>query len=379
MFVGYLVVLVEVCQVVLILALPLKRVFSKNIMTKKQIWIIHIVFWLIFIVRSSTYFNYDNLQFELAFWGDAAEKKVFRYYPLLFTFLSSVVFYLNYLYVIPKFIGSKKLWRIVLGIIFIYSVFIGLRYFVEEYLLFVFFGFTNYNPMLPTSFYIVDNLYFASLSIVPSITIWVVVQFVQSQKEKTEALKLKTEAEINFLKSQVNPHFIFNTMNNIYYLVYQKSDLALPAIEKLSHLMRYITYESQEKWGSLEAEWDYITNYVELECMRINGKHFIVLEKTIEQPLLQLPPLLLLPFVENAFKHGEITDENYPLQIRIVQQEGKLIFETSNKINQYQKDKQQGIGVENIKRRLALQYPQRHTLTITQTETTYFCNLTIEL
>ncbi|QQU03187.1 sensor histidine kinase [Myroides odoratus] len=348
-------------------------------MTKKQISAIHLVFWVIFIIRTATRFDYDTLQFEFAFWKEESEQAVFRYYPIVFTLLSAIIFYFNYWYVIPKFIGSKKFGRIVLGVVLIYSCFIGLRYFVEEYLLNLFFGFTNYSPVLPTSFYIVDNLYFASLCIIPSITIWLIVQFVQSQKEKTEAVQLKTEAEINFLKSQVNPHFIFNTMNNIYYLVYQKSDLALSAIEKLSHLMRYVTYESQQQTVSLEAEIEYIENYIELECMRIQGEKYIKIKKEIQQPQLQIPPLLLLPFVENAFKHGEVTDPNHPFLITITQKEHTLIFESSNKVNSYQKDKQQGIGIENIKKRLALHFPAQHTLTITQTETSYFCNLTIEL
>ncbi|WP_413511189.1 sensor histidine kinase [Myroides odoratus] len=348
-------------------------------MTKKQIILIHIIFWLVFIVRTSIQFNYDNLQYELTFWGEAAEKKMFRYYTFVFSLLSAIVFYFNYLYIIPKFIGSKKFGRTIFGILLIYATFIGLRYFVEEYLLQLLFGFTNYNPLLPISFYVFDNLYFASLCIIPSITIWLIVHFVQSQKEKTEALALKTEAEINFLKSQVNPHFIFNTMNNIYYLVYQKSDLALVAIEKLSHLMRYVTYESQQKAVSLEAEIEYMDSYIELECMRIQGETYIEFKKEIEQPLLQIPPLLLLPFIENAFKHGEVTDGAHPYVVSIVQRNNTLIFESKNKINTYQKDKQKGIGVENIQKRLALHFPEKHSLTIKQTESAYFCNLTIEL
>lgn len=348
-------------------------------MTKKQIKAIHALFWLIFFIRCSVHFNYDNLQYELAFWRDDAEKPIFQYYPFVFTLLSAMVFYFNYWYVIPKFIGSKKVSRIIWGILLIYAIFIGLRYFVEEYLLQLLFGFTNYNPILPISFYVFDNLYFASLCIIPSITIWLIVHFVQSQKEKTEAVALKTEAEINFLKSQVNPHFIFNTMNNIYYLVYQKSDLALPAIEKLSQLMRYVTYESQQKTVSLAAEIEYIDSYIELECMRIQGEKYIEFKKDIEQPLLQIPPLLLLPFIENAFKHGEVTDDAHPYVVSIIQQNNTLIFESTNKINTYQKDKQQGIGVENIQKRLALHFPEKHRLTIKQTESVYFCNLTIEL
>ncbi|MBB1140179.1 sensor histidine kinase [Myroides sp. WP-1] len=348
-------------------------------MTKKQIIIIHILFWVVFIIRSSMYFNYDNLQFELTFWGEAAEKKVFRFYTFVFAGLSMVVFYLNYFYVIPTFIGSKKFGRILFGVLLIFAIFIGLRYFVEEYLLNVLYGFTNYNPILPTSFYIFDNLYFASLSIIPSITIWFIVHFVQSQKEKTEVIALKTEAEINFLKSQVNPHFIFNTMNNIYYLVYQKSDLALPAIEKLSQLMRYVTYDSQEKTVALSAEIAYIESYIELECMRIEGQKHIVFNKDVEQPLTQIPPLLLLPFVENAFKHGKVTDVNQPYILSIVQKKNTLVFESTNAVNTYQKDQQKGIGVANIEKRLALYFPNRHQITIQQTESTYFCKLTIEL
>lgn len=205
------------------------------------------------------------------------------------------------------------------------------------------------------------------------------MQFVQSQQEKAEALALKTEAEINFLKSQVNPHFIFNTMNNIYYLVYQKSDLALPAIEKLSQLMRYVTYESQQQTVFLAAEIDYIESYIELECMRIQGEKHIQLKKNIQHDQVQIPPLLLLPFVENAFKHGVVTDPAHPFILTITQEKHRLVFETQNKINTYQKDKQQGIGIENIRKRLALHFPERHTLSITQTETSYLCNLTIQL
>lgn len=325
------------------------------------------------------YFNYDNLQYELTFWGETAEKKVFRYYNFIFSALSAAVFYLNYFYIIPKFIGAKKFVRILFGVLLSYAIFIGLRYFLEEYLLNVLYGFTNYNRLLPLSFYIFDNLYFASLSIIPSITLWFIVHFVQSQKEKTEALALKTEAEINFLKSQVNPHFIFNTMNNIYYLVYQKSELALPAIEKLSQLMRYVTYDSQQKTVALQAEIEYIGNYIELECMRIQGEKYIQFTKEIENPLLQIPPLLLLPFIENAFKHGEVIDAANPYVISIIQRKNTLIFESSNKINTYQKDKQKGIGVENIQKRLTLHFPDQHQLTIDQTKLTYFCKLTIAL
>ena len=360
------------------LPLPLGEIYS-IIMTKKQVIIIHLLFWIVFIIRSSMYFNYDNLQYELTFWGEAAEKKVFRFYTFVFSGLSIVVFYLNYFYIIPKFIGSKRFGRILFGVLLIFAVFIGLRYFVEEYLLNELYGFTNYNPLLPLSFYIFDNLYFASLSIIPSITIWFIVQFVQSQKEKTEAVALKTEAEINFLKSQVNPHFIFNTMNNIYYLVYQKSDLALPAIEKLSQLMRYVTYDSQEQTVDLSAEIAYIESYIELECMRIQGSKYIVFNKDVEQPLTQIPPLLLLPFVENAFKHGKVTDVNQPYVLSIVQRGTTLIFESTNAVNTYQKDQQKGIGVENIQKRLALYFPNRHQIVIEQTESTYFCKLTIEL
>lgn len=348
-------------------------------MTKKQISAIHILFWLIFIIRTSMRFDYDTLQFKWMMIEREGEDFFFRFYPLVFTLLSVIVFYLNYEYVIPKFIRSKQMSKVLFGIVFIYVFFIGLRYFIEEFLASRLLGYTNYNPELPTSFYIFDNLYFASLCIIPSITIWLIVHFVQSQKEKTAALALKTQAEMNFLKSQVNPHFIFNTMNNIYYLVYQKSDLALPAIEKLSQLMRYVTYESQQQTVSLAAEIEYIESYIELECMRIQGDKYIQVEKNIQRDQVQIPPLLLLPFVENAFKHGVVTDPIHPFVLTITQTKNSLVFESMNKINAFQKDKQQGIGIENIRKRLALHFPERHTLTITQTETSYFCNLTIEL
>ena len=208
---------------------------------------------------------------------------------------------------------------------------------------------------------------------------WIINDNAVTQKQK---LKLEEEnriAQLAFLKNQINPHFIFNTLNNIYYLVSSNSAKALPSIEKLSELMRYMYKSSESNKVNLTDELDYINSFIELQKIRLSNIECLQYKIRGNTEGQTIAPLLLLTFIENMFKHGVLNNNNKPLQIDISVLNNKLELCTANYINTTQKDSSSGIGLENVKTRLELLYPHKHTLTIQQTTETYTCNLAINL
>jgi LytS/YehU family sensor histidine kinase len=269
--------------------------------------------------------------------------------------------------------------RFIVGWSISYLVFAILRGIIEQYMTMWIWGQQNYPKETGTTYYFFDNFYFSIFPIFAATITYIVIYFIRSLQLNQIIQQEKNETEIRFLKSQINPHFIFNTLNNIYYLVYQKSDQALPAIDKLSQLMRYMTYETDQKNIELQKEIKYIEDFIDLEKMRIAGETQVQMQVDIENPNLLIPPLLLLPFIENGFKHGLLTEREQPFVISITQKGNQLELFTQNKTNDYNKDKTKGIGLNNIRKRLELQFPNRHTLTIQEEPTTFTCKLTLEL
>lgn len=214
-------------------------------------------------------------------------------------------------------------------------------------------------------------------------TLFELVNYV-NRKEK-EAIQLKSEhldTEMKFLRSQINPHFLFNSINNIYTLTVIKSDEAPENLLKLSGMLRYMLYECNADEVSLKKETEYVRNYIDL--MKLKGKDLNV-ETDIDQnpPDLMIAPLLLIPFIENAFKHSKIEDvENNWIKIKLSIDGSTLLFETSNSVPEghFSKDKVGGIGLKNVKRRLEIMYPEKHQLKIdTSNEKEFKVDLKIEL
>jgi len=204
------------------------------------------------------------------------------------------------------------------------------------------------------------------------------------QKEKKELLRRNMESELNFLKSQINPHFLFNVLNSIYALSLKKSDQTPEIILKLSEIMRYMLYESNEKTVLLEREIENIQNYLDLERLRRPNLKIdaLILEGEIDQQ--EIAPLLLNPFVENAFKHGSKGEEmeNY-VKISLKVKDGILHFDINNSKSSKNKIstnyKNGGIGIENVKSRLNLLYKNKHNLKIKDLEFEYSVSLIVDL
>ncbi len=210
--------------------------------------------------------------------------------------------------------------------------------------------------------------------------------WLQQQRTMSELETQKASSELKFLKSQINPHFLFNTLNNLYALTLKKSDDAPEVVIKLSDMMRYMLYECNEPLVPLQKEVDYINNYIALESLRQSSGVDIAFELTGSPGALKIAPLIFVPFLENAFKHGlkENIKEGF-LHISIEIIEHRLKFELQNSkptritSPSQQRKRAGGIGLENVRRRLELIYPERHQLEIEDSPDRYLTSLNLIL
>ncbi|MGB1217826.1 MAG: sensor histidine kinase [Saprospiraceae bacterium] len=288
--------------------------------------------------------------------------------------VSSVLMYLSLFYTYPK----RNVFIRILFIILSLFIGISLRYFLQEVLGSVIFGKPNYHGNYSWLYYYFDNLYFISLHSIIGVVFFFFQYSKFSEKKRNELILENKKAELSFLRSQVNPHFLFNSLNNLYSLVYHQSENSLPAIEKLSNLLRFSLYDNQDEI-SLKKELKYIDDFIELEQMRHADPLALKMEINRSLGYLEMPPYLLIPFVENAIKHGELNDSDNPIFVSLSQEGSQLVFKVENKIKEKQKDEVGGVGLGNVKRRLELLFPSSHTLDIHTDETYFRIQLTLDL
>jgi len=201
-------------------------------------------------------------------------------------------------------------------------------------------------------------------------------------KENVILEKQKIEAELKALKNQLNAHFLFNTLNNLYGLSLRKSDKAPEGIMRLSELLSTVLYECKSEFYPLEKEIILIENYIELEQLRYSERLKVEVEKDIADPGLRIAPMILFSFVENSFKHGASNEIRKPwIKLKLEAKDGKVSFELENSKASVgrldQKDKNNGVGLTNCKQRLNLLYPKRHSLDIQNEALSYKVNLTL--
>lgn len=301
--------------------------------------------------------------------------------PLVFSylFIGLFVFYSNYFFVLPTWFRTKRFVKLWLAWICLLFFGILLRYTIEEVLYMKWFGIHNYNEKTPVSYYIFDNLYFIGIYIVMSTVFWTADFWIRSEKEKNQLQQEKFDAEMGMLRSQVNPHFLFNTLNNIYSLSYRKSDKAPESILKLGGLMRYMLKDSSAAKVMLSQELEYISNFIDLQQLRYSNPAAISLSLSSDDEGYMIAPLLLIPFVENGFKHGDLNNEASPLSVTITAVAGKLHLLVQNAKAKGNKDESSGIGLQNVKKRLDLLYPGRYQLSVRETEEEYICQLDLNL
>ena len=200
-----------------------------------------------------------------------------------------------------------------------------------------------------------------------------------NERVRTDLENQRLAAELSFLKSQVNPHFLFNSLNSIYSLAYQKSDAAPEAILFFLVFLWYMLYESNDGKVDLAKELQYLQNYIDLQKIRFGNKAFIDFKITGEVGAQKIVPLLLIAFIENAFKHGVANDPLIPIRLLINLDGVNLHFYIENKKHMNNRDIESGVGLNNVQRRLELLYPGRYKLDIQDRQDTYTCELSLVL
>ncbi|MFN0255937.1 sensor histidine kinase [Pedobacter ureilyticus] len=337
-------------------------------------FILNCIFWGIIGALVATSFIFSSREHSL-------REHVIDY--LIFGSINVAVFYINYIVLIPELIKKRKqyLWYIICFILLIVAsvgIKLGVALLNPESVL----QYTTDDgkvQSISTANYVVTVIFIAGFFLVSSSIIKFAVDWFSNERIQRNLESEKKDMELQFLKSQLNPHFLFNSLNNIYSLAYQKSDKTADAILKLSEIMRYMIYESNDSWVSLDKEVEYVESYVELQKLRF--KDGAAVEISINGVIdgQKIVPLILISFVENAFKHGVANDAEDPIKINIIANQKILHFSVSNKKNTTNKDAIGGVGLNNVERRLQLLYPDRYKLNIVNSATHYTTELMLDL
>ncbi len=284
-------------------------------------------------------------------------------------------FYLNALILFPKLANKKKYLLYLLSVAACYAVWM-----LQSWLLMKNFSLidAHFNLRKHIFFTIFVFLFILACSITYR-AIRDNIRIDNLAKEKENEF-LKTE--LSLLRSQVSPHFMFNVLNNMVALARKQSDQLEPSLIKLSSLMRYMLYETDEEKVSLEKETDYLQSYIDLQQQRFGKKVAINTNFSQADKLYFIEPMLLIPFVENAFKHGTGLIEQAMINIELSAADNQLQFVVQNKFNPASneiKDKASGIGLTNVARRLELLYKDNHQLKIDKTNDFFTVSLKINL
>jgi two-component system, LytTR family, sensor histidine kinase AlgZ len=274
--------------------------------------------------------------------------------------------YLNYFVFLPRFLKHKHFFRYLLEFIAPFAGFVAILIYIKRILYFVE-NDTHQSRFLYSDRFMVMTI-FATLFIVIFVAMLKFVEDWFELEAKQKALENeKLSTELQFLKAQINPHFFFNTLNNIYALTVIDVEKAQEAIHKLSRMMRYVLYDTQTGTVQLSKELDFVRDYIQLMQLRLTDKVKVCFESPATFNDIPIAPMLLLPFIENAFKHGVNATKPSSVFIGVKQQKQELEIEIRNTLFAAQQatlDESNGIGLVNTRRRLDLLYPDRYELAI---------------
>ncbi len=322
---------------------------------------LHIAFWCMLLLPAFLFkFNSPT--------GSVADNFIYR--MLINNLLLIVIFYLNAYYFFP-IIFKKRNWVFYLLVLLLTLL---AAYFISKYV---------EADIFPSKRRwkksIIPDLFGYVFIVGISCSYRIIVDYLKGQKATKDKETENLKTELSFLRSQVSPHFMFNVLNNLVSLARKKSDKMEPALLQLSTLLRYMLYEGNESKIAIEQEISYLQGYIDLQKLRFGDDidvSFIVNGNTSN---FVLEPMILIPFVENAFKHGMGTLDQSKIDIRLIVSDEQLIFEVENDVAPISdtKDNSSGIGLINTKRRLELLYQKAHQLSITESNGKYSVQLKI--
>ena len=302
-------------------------------------------------------------------------KQIDLIYTAIFHIPVVLIVYLNLKVLFPRFLEKGK--YVIYGLFVLILIAFGAGFYI------VLFG--NWIDYIFRGYYFIAYYSFWDISLyfVVYISLTSLLRLARGWFRLQEMENEKTEFELKALRSQINPHFLFNSLNSIYSLARKKSELVPEKVVQLSDLMRHVIYESDADAIPLKKEIDMIRNYIELQNLRTPDSEKIELEILGDLKEQKIAPLLFLPFVENSFKHGLKGGGNRVfVRINIQVQQDSILFEIENskgKNSEVQDGKYSGIGIENVRKRLDLIYPEKYSLIIVDKEKTFKVTLNLKL
>jgi LytS/YehU family sensor histidine kinase len=282
------------------------------------------------------------------------------------------IFYFNWYVLIPRFLARDRIFFYIASVFITLALMAIIRSPLDYYV------FREFNTSMKTVYsnerllqYVLSGL----ITVFISSALKVTGNYIRNERRNKELENQKLMAELAYLKSQVNPHFLFNTLNNIYSLAYKQSPETPDAIMKLSLLMRYMLYESNDTLVNLEKEVEHIHNFIDLQKLRLREQTSIKFNMQGNPEGKRIAPMMLMTLVENAFKHGLVSKNEIGIIFNLVIQDDRLLFSTINNISTHKKREYGGIGLQNLRQRLNLLYRNRHELTFEEKEGAFFATL----
>ncbi len=273
-------------------------------------------------------------------------------------FLGVIIFYLNSELLARVFLQKGRIATYFISLAILFVVYLVCYVYLKDYII------DRYPIRMYDSRTLFPVLFITGMSTLYSL----VVHMLTTEKRNQEANAERMVSELSFLRSQISPHFIFNVLNSIVYLIRTKSENAEKVTIELSKLIRYMLYESDNKQVFLDREVEYLENYIGLQKVRFGEDVDISIELEGNYSGLLIEPMLLIPFVENAFKHGVGYIKDPFINVNLsVSEDNRMVFCIKNKMAtnpDEEKDKNSGIGIKNVKRRIELLYPETHELTL---------------
>lgn len=327
----------------------------------------HIFFWMLvfgvwFFLRVDDY---------------SRESTAFKVTLIKVAELAAMIYITNYI-LIPQLLYKKQyVW---FAIIFVVMIFCSsiikmniLGRLLNSYQL------INWSDNLKKSLY--DNIIPHFFLVIAGAAIKLMFDYGRLQQRMAETAREKAEAELNFLKSQINPHFVFNSLNSVYFLINKENTEARDALHKFSEMLRYQLYEINDDKIPIEKEINYLKDYVDLQQLRKDEKYTVQFNCASDIKGFSIEPLLLIPFVENAFKHiSHFSDKINFIKVDMLMVNRTFVFSVINSKEMQQTTEQHGgIGLNNVKRRLELLYPGSHELKINDTGSNFAVQLNLQL
>lgn len=346
----------------------LKRQFIVNQVGRG---LLHLLFWCSVL-----------LFFTFFFGSGAANFSDTLMYSLFLMPITIATTYVSIYKLIPDYLITKRYALFVLysiytliisGYLVMVSIFFSLIYISH-------FEYKAMNPNTKNILFVMTGIYL----VVFIVSAFKLMKLNISTSEKTKALETKIletqlklkEQELHYLKMQIHPHFLFNTLNTLYGFALKKADETPEMVLKLSNLLDYLLYQADKPFVELEAEVNHIQDYIDLEKMRFNDTLNVRFNYKNNDASVKVPPMLFIPFLENSFKHGTIKNGMLDIDIHLKYEDKQLLFNIFNTYNPKQ-TKQKGIGLKNIKKRLDLLYKDNYELAISEDNIVFCASLKI--